>query len=86
MIMEKEEVQQKINKAKTDLEQIEYEEKKNQTLAICGKKKLICDYCGNEADKLVDTPYMADVGNKMCKKCWQLLDQETVGTFEEPIW
>ena len=50
------------------------------------KKKLICDYCGNEAKRLVDTPYMADVGNKMCKKCWQLLDQNTVGTFEKPIW
>ena len=49
-------------------------------------RKLICDYCGHEAKKLVATPYMADVGEVMCKKCWQLLDQETIGTFEKPTW
>lgn len=84
--MNREETQQKIKEAKADLEQIEYEEKKNQSLAISGKKKLICDYCGNKADKLMDTPYMADVPAKMCKKCWSILDEGTVGTFENPIW
>jgi len=43
-----------------------------------------CDYCSKVA-KLRGTPYLADVGlakNGMCRSCWVLLDEDSVGTFE----
>ena len=48
------------------------------------KTNLECDYCYKKVKKLVDTPYMADIPAKMCKKCWQCLNTNTVGTFENP--
>lgn len=59
---------------------------KKETKKIKKQKKQICDYCSRKVKKLADTPYMADVPAKMCKRCWQSLDQNTVGTFEKPIW
>lgn len=35
-------------------------------------KYIDCDYCGsNKVGKNVGTPFMADIGKSMCRKCWK---------------
>ena len=49
------------------------------------KKIIVCDYCSKVA-KLRGTPYLADIGlakNGMCESCWVLLDENSVGSFND---
>ena len=59
-----------------------------ETLEMIGKEMPpVCDYCEDIA-KVKSTPFMADVGARMCKKCWdstrreyRLSNGEEIGEF-----
>ena len=40
--------------------------------------KTKCDYCSSRSDNLAGTPYISDIGKKMCKTCWGVTPTEEV--------
>jgi hypothetical protein len=70
-------LQQKRRAARSEKEE-EGEEKGNKRKKKTHKKKKNCSYCGEPADKLKGTPFLADVelGSEICRDCWNNTKRE----------
>lgn len=44
-----------------------------------------CSYCDEYVDKLRPSPFMSDIGQQMCKECWNFTKEEYANSNEEYI-